>query len=849
MVISNKAISVVYIILSIYFMLYLITQVMVTQEDLSNLYLFVAIFLSAISLSYYKPNFFVVPAFSIPGVALSLLSSSSQFSLNPSPLSLILGSVMMASSLGVSITGRNVSEPMLVPFIASVTAFLVSYSFSYFLPGNSLTLLAGVPLFLIPPLKATRRAWGLAVSVILSLLSTLISYDLVFSSAAFPLNGLILTISSPETWITYITVISLILILLGREKIPSLVFLAFSALIFLLPSSVPPASTLNFVFAPLLVGSSSLPWRNLEMELKVLGESLEVKFKSTGKESLFLDSKPLKFSCSSETCVSTSKVSPGEHVVKLCIGNECTSRKVMVNQPKTVPLSVGNKASPLTISTEVQGKKMIIKLNFSKKTGSFELKVNNEVIQTRRVNSTLYEAEYPLKSPGKYLVEVNRLSKGSSESYTKEVEVKSLEMTIEMKVEQRWPDLLITVETYVDGVRSSVDKIDIKVNGELVPFSNPDPGIYTAMVPTNKEGKYEIVVEAVKDKLSKTERKEVAVSIPSLRSWDPKSWVGRSIYGYEVEGILGIGGTSFVLLGSREKKRYAIKVVNIFPSSSGSQTRIGLSTFSDLSRESSKLQEISERSEEIVKLYGIYADVNTIAEILSGKTLLYLTNPPAIVMELMTGGTAEDLTSKQAVFLSSNWPEIVKTVFINIAKALYVVHSEDYVHLDVKPRNVFFSEDPGSVGSEVLDRLRSGKTKVKLGDLGSARRTGERISEYTGEYCPVDQVEAMLRGEGARPDMDVYALGATIYKLVNGSPLNPVEMVREMDTAVDLFLRRGDYRSSLQKAREAYKVAHASIQLSRFKEIEPLVKSMTHWDHTRRPSIKEVLDQLHGLSK
>lgn len=55
----------------------------------------------------------------------------------------------------------------------------------------------------------------------------------------------------------------------------------------------------------------------------------------------------------------------------------------------------------------------------------------------------------------------------------------------------------------------------------------------------------------------------------------------------------------------------------------------------------------------------------------------------------------------------------------------------------------------------------------------------ERITEYTAEYCPVDQVEDMLLGRGARPDMDVFALGATIYRLINGTSLNPPEVVRK----------------------------------------------------------------------
>lgn len=70
---------------------------------------------------------------------------------------------------------------------------------------------------------------------------------------------------------------------------------------------------------------------------------------------------------------------------------------------------------------------------------------------------------------------------------------------------------------------------------------------------------------------------------------------------------------------------------------------------------------------------------------------------PAIVMELMTGGTAEDLVKKEAVFLSSNWPSVVRIIFMSTARALSVVHRENYVHLDVKPRNIFSVNRQGTL--------------------------------------------------------------------------------------------------------------------------------------------------------
>jgi hypothetical protein len=55
----------------------------------------------------------------------------------------------------------------------------------------------------------------------------------------------------------------------------------------------------------------------------------------------------------------------------------------------------------------------------------------------------------------------------------------------------------------------------------------------------------------------------------------------------------------------------------------------------------------------------------------------------------------------------------------------------------------------------------TGKVKVKLGDLGAAKRVGTSFDQYTAEYAPVEQVRAILLGGGADPKMDIFAFGAS----------------------------------------------------------------------------------------
>ncbi|QKQ99433.1 protein kinase [Metallosphaera tengchongensis] len=338
------------------------------------------------------------------------------------------------------------------------------------------------------------------------------------------------------------------------------------------------------------------------------------------------------------------------------------------------------------------------------------------------------------------------------------------------------------------------------------------------------------------------------LNLPPLTQWDPNLWVGREIYGYQVKSVLGKGGTAYVLMAERDSKRFAVKVPFVSPPGSSERTRMSSLAFTDMAGESSKLQEISSKTEDMVNLYGVFVDKVAIKEIMSGKTLVYLKSPPAMVMELMEGGDAEGLLKEQAVFYSEKWEKVVAYILWRVSRALSIVHSEGYVHLDVKTKNVFFTSPPGRSGEEVLNNLLSGKVKVKLGDLGASRRVGSTFDQYTPEYCPVDQVQAMLLRKGASPSMDIYALGATGYKLLTSSPLNPQEVVELMDVAVERFMNRGNYSEPLDRAFKVYREFYSNIYVSNVsQDLLRVIKAMVDPDPERRPRADQVERELERL--
>ncbi len=290
--------------------------------------------------------------------------------------------------------------------------------------------------------------------------------------------------------------------------------------------------------------------------------------------------------------------------------------------------------------------------------------------------------------------------------------------------------------------------------------------LYELAIQTNKESLLELSCKKGFSKACSNERNKLL----NIDNWDEKIWLNKEIHGYKVIEIIGVGGTSYVLKGEREGKLFALKIP--LPKY--------LNNIVDIVGESSKLIELSSKSPNIVRLFAIYADQNDIKSIISGDYQYYITRPPLLVVELMKGGSIDSLIKNPNLIKDIYWKKLVILVSAKIAEALEIVHSEGYVHCDVKPQNILFSENLPSDLKSAYEMIRGNNILVKLADLGSAVRAGQKPFSYTPAYAPFDLVKASVHG-GASPTVDIYSLGATIYKLFTLSSLNSPEMIRAME--------------------------------------------------------------------
>jgi serine/threonine protein kinase len=308
-----------------------------------------------------------------------------------------------------------------------------------------------------------------------------------------------------------------------------------------------------------------------------------------------------------------------------------------------------------------------------------------------------------------------------------------------------------------------------------------------------------------------------------LSNWDPNVWVGKTLYVYKIIDVVGEGGNGYVLKGEYNGKEVAVKVLKL---DYGNASQY----FKDLFKESSNLVAISSNPK-VVRIYGVYVNEQVIEDILKGKLELYETHPPMIAMEFMKGGTLSDLLLDDSFFYSSKWEKTVYRAIRDVAEALYFIHSQGYVHMDVKPQNIFLTERPSQPYE--LDNVQ-----FKLGDLGSAVRVNSSIVQLTPKYSPPEVYEGV-----ARPTIDIFALGMTMYVLLTRKEDRPD--LNEMEEAFDCYVK-GDMNCVKLKV-ETAKAKLAKWSPNVPDAVRPLLTRMLSPDPSVRPTAKEVAEYLDRL--
>ena len=157
-----------------------------------------------------------------------------------------------------------------------------------------------------------------------------------------------------------------------------------------------------------------------------------------------------------------------------------------------------------------------------------------------------------------------------------------------------------------------------------------------------------------------------------------------------------------------------------------------------------------------------------------------------MVINHLEGATLQDFIvtarelKKDKVFREST----IRSLFDEILRGLRVVHQHKMLHLDLKPANIFITDDNRAV----------------MLDFGAAREVLNKEGNFTRPmYTPGFAAPEMYRRDATMgPWTDIYAIGACIYSCMHGFPPNEAPQRLEKDRlALSLTRMRGLYSDSL----------------------------------------------------
>ena len=157
-----------------------------------------------------------------------------------------------------------------------------------------------------------------------------------------------------------------------------------------------------------------------------------------------------------------------------------------------------------------------------------------------------------------------------------------------------------------------------------------------------------------------------------------------------------------------------------------------------------------------------------------------------MVMNYLEGATLQDFIvtardlKKQKVFREST----IRSLFDEILRGLRIVHQHKMLHLDLKPANIFITDD----------------NKAVMLDFGAAREVLNKEGNFTRPmYTPGFAAPEMYRRDSTMGHWtDIYAIGACIYSCMQGYPPNDAPQRLEKDRlALSLTRMRGVYSDNL----------------------------------------------------
>jgi formylglycine-generating enzyme required for sulfatase activity len=249
--------------------------------------------------------------------------------------------------------------------------------------------------------------------------------------------------------------------------------------------------------------------------------------------------------------------------------------------------------------------------------------------------------------------------------------------------------------------------------------------------------------------------------------------LGTDVNGYRLESRLGDGGMATVYRATQTSLNRPVAIKVLRPDFAKKPDFVAR-----FERESEALGQLQHPNLVSVIDRGVYEDYYY------------------FVMELVEGSDLDKLLSE----FEFDKAQIIQIVG-EVGKGMDFVHERGVVHRDMKPANILISS------SGVIKVSDFGIASIARGDAAYKPITGEGAAMGTGVYMAPEQ---MADAKNVDRRADIYALGATFYKLITrklpaGKFAMPSELRDDISPAVDALIVKAldpDRDARPQTARE-----------------------------------------------
>lgn len=222
---------------------------------------------------------------------------------------------------------------------------------------------------------------------------------------------------------------------------------------------------------------------------------------------------------------------------------------------------------------------------------------------------------------------------------------------------------------------------------------------------------------------------------------------GSLLHGrYEIGTVIGSGGFGITYRAWDTYHNMPVAIKEYYPQGTAHRAK---NTMAICTCETGKIHDYEEGIERFLEEGRNLMTFNDTPNIVHVFDFFEENNTAYIIMELLRGQSLSDFVIKSGGKISQD--AAVKILF-SVIDSLHEIHRTGMIHRDVSPDNIFMCSDGA----------------IKLIDFGAARKplSGNGISVLLKpNYAPPEQFDS----NGSQgPWTDIYALGATMYRIITG---------------------------------------------------------------------------------